>query len=299
MALIPTALAAASTDAGYPTMRLLSKDDDLFVQQQSALDDFRRVAESRNRGDTPYPELALFSYRKKKTEDLFSLNARLGLRYETLATLNAAPGRSAFDARSTILVPTQDGLFVSNPPRGWLEELILSTRLEDGKNPQSLVVFRDGKRESLWYFPNESFSGVERKYFLGMLMKPPLSFLRLSSPFGWRPDPFTGQREFHDGMDLAAPEGTEVHAARDGSVTAAGIDATLGNYIILDHGNGLQTVYGHLSAIRVIMNQQIVAGATIGLVGHTGYATGPHLHFEVREKGTAMDPAQLLAMKKN
>ena len=297
--LVAPALGAAPASPVYPLLRVLTKDDALFVQQQAALDEFRGVAESHNRGDTPFPVLSLFEYTRRSTDDLFSLNARIGLRYDTLATLNGAPDKGSFDARSTILIPSQDGLFVNNPPRGWLEELILSTRLENGEQPQALVVVRDGKRLPVWYFANESFSAVERKYFLGMLFSRPLAVLRVTSGFGWRGDPFTGQREFHDGIDLAGNEGAEVMAARDGVVVETGTNATLGNYIILDHGNGLETVYGHLSAIRVIMNQRVVSGAVIGLLGHTGYATGPHLHFEVREKGTAMDPAQLLALKKD
>ncbi len=290
--------AAQGLPSGYPEMRVLSKDDALYVQQQAALDDFRRVAESRNRGDMPFPPLAIFTYGKRPSEDLFALNARLGLRYDTLATLNNAAAKGEFDATVRVLVPSQDGLFVNNPPRGWLEELLLSTRLADRKKPQALVVVRDGRQEPVWFFPNETFTGIERKYFLGMLLRLPLDKAVVSSAFGWRSDPFTGKREFHEGLDLAAADGTPVRAARDGVVRETGIDATLGNYIVLEHTAGLQTVYGHLSAIRVIMRQRVSAGDTIGAVGHTGFATGPHLHFEVREKGTAMDPVQLLAMKK-
>lgn len=291
-------LAAGAASSAYPELRVLSKDDALYLQQQSALDGFRQVAESRHKVDEPFPPLALFAYGKKRTEDLFSLNARLGMRYDTLATLNGAAAKADFDARSLILVPSQDGIFVTNPPRGWLEELMLSTRLADGKKPQSIVINRDGKRQPVWYFPDESFTGIERKYFLGMLLRLPVDVVRISSAFGWRNDPFTGKREFHEGLDLAAPDGSAVRAARDGDVLKTGNDATLGSYIVLVHVGGLQTVYGHLSSIRVIIKQKIGAGEIIGAVGHTGYATGSHLHFEVLEKGTAMDPVQLLAMRK-
>ncbi len=297
LVLLPVVAAGAFADS-YPVLRVLSKDDPLYVQQQAALDDFRRVAESHDRGDEPYPPLALFEYTRRPTEDLFSLNARLGLRYDTLATLNETSARSEFDARTRILVPSQDGIFVSDPPRGWLEELMLSTRLAQGRKPQSVVVVRDGSPQRLWFFPDDAFNGIERKYYLGILLRLPLDKVRISSTFGWRDDPFTGKREFHDGLDLAASEGEAVRAARDGVVLEIGRDATLGNYIILEHTGGLQTVYGHLSTIRVIMNQKVLAGAEIGTVGHTGYATGPHLHFEVREKGGAVDPEQLLAMRK-
>jgi murein DD-endopeptidase MepM/ murein hydrolase activator NlpD len=283
----------------YPRLRVLTRDDTLYLQQQAELDAFRRIAEARDPSPPPFPALSLFEYVRRAGEDLFSLNARLGLRYDTLATLNGATGRSSFDALSVILVPTQDGLFVNNPPVGWIEGLIVQARQSEGVTPQSLVVTRNGKRLSLLFYPNESFSGIERKFFLGVLLRAPVDLPRVSSDFGWRADPFTGQREFHGGVDLAAAEGSDVYASREGTVTETGTNATLGNYIVLTHDGGLQTVYGHLSAVRVIMNQKVVAGAVIGAVGHTGYATGPHLHYEVREKGMAVDPVQLLAMKKH
>ncbi len=290
--------AASAEPFAYPRLRVLTRDDPLYLQQQSALDDFRRVAESRNRGDTPFPPLELFEYPKRESEDLFSLNARLGLRYDTLATLNDTIDKAQFDAKKSVLVPSQDGIFVSNPPRGWLEQLMLSTRLAEGSAPVAMVIVRNGKRDPVYFFANDTFTGIERKYYLGMLLRFPLDVQRVSSVFGWRSDPFTGKQEFHEGLDLAAPAGSLVRAARDGVVSETGRDVTLGNYIILTHAGGMQTVYGHLSAIRVIMNQKVIAGAAIGAVGSTGYATGPHLHFEVREKGVPVNPVQLLAMKK-
>jgi murein DD-endopeptidase MepM/ murein hydrolase activator NlpD len=291
--------AADAVSPAYPELRVLSRDDPLYLQQQSALEEFRRIAESRNRGGTPFPPLVIFEYAKRTSEDLFSVNARLGLRYDTLATLNDTAAKGEFDAKTRILVPSQDGVFVNDPPRGWLEQLMLSTRLANGMEPERMVVIRDGKRQPVWFFANDTFSGIERKYYLGILLRFPLDVQHVSSAFGWRSDPFTGRQEFHEGLDLSAPAGASVRAARDGVVTETGNDATLGNYIVLTHTGGLQTVYGHLSAIGVIMEQKVIAGAIIGAVGSTGYATGPHLHFEVREKGTPVDPAHLLAMKKD
>jgi murein DD-endopeptidase MepM/ murein hydrolase activator NlpD len=295
----PAAASAADTQSAYPRLRVLTRDDALYLQQQAELDQFRQVAEARGPGGRAYPALSLFEYSRRASDDLFALNARLGLRYDTLATLNGVTDRAAFATLSVILVPTQDGLFVNNPPQGWIEGLIVADRQAEGVAPIPLVVTRAGKRTPLLYYPNEAFSATERKFFLGVLLRAPVDLPRVSSDFGWRADPFTGQREFHGGVDLAAPEGSKVYAARDGKVVEVNRNATLGNYIILAHEGGLQTVYGHLSAVRVIMNTKVAAGAVIGAVGHTGYATGPHLHFEVRENGTAMNPVQLLAMKKN
>lgn len=116
----------------------------------------------------------------------------------------------------------------------------------------------------------------------------------ITSPFGWRPNPFGGGPEFHQGLDIAAPTGTTVTAAASGTVIMAQWYGGYGNYILIDHGGGLSTGYGHLSAIYVSVNQHVTRGQAIGAVGMTGEATGPHLHFEVRINGKPVDPAPRL-----
>jgi murein DD-endopeptidase MepM/ murein hydrolase activator NlpD len=289
----PTGVFAVSP---YPLIRVLSQDDALFVQQQSALDDFRKLAEVR--GPVDFPPVDLFLYKRRPVDDLFSLNARLGLRYDSLVTLNAAAGTDEFNARASILIPSQDGLFINNPPRGDLESLMLATRLQDGKRPQVLTIVREGKADSVYFFPAESFTPMERSYFLGILFRLPIERVRITSLYGWRSDPFTGRPEFHTGLDFGAAEGTGVRAARNGTVEEIGNDESLGKYVVLAHPGGYQTVYGHLSSISVTMNQKVETGELIASVGHTGRSTGPHLHFEVRTKAGTKDPFHLLAMKK-
>ncbi len=282
----------------YPVVRVLSHDDALFVQQQTELDDFRQVMESRTGEPGVLPNLDIFAYSRRQTEDLFSLNARLGLRYDTLASLNGAANKDDFNARGRVLIPSQEGLFVHDPPRGDLETMILSTRTAAGKLPLKLQVARaDGLWDAMSYFPDESYSAVERAYFLRILYRNPIDNGRITSLYGWRSDPFTGGREFHGGLDIGAPDGTAVHAARDGAVEDVGVNEQLGRYVVLTHPGGYQTVYGHLSAINVTIGEPVSTGFILGAVGHTGRATGPHLHFEVRTKAGTRDPLQLIRMK--
>jgi murein DD-endopeptidase MepM/ murein hydrolase activator NlpD len=125
----------------------------------------------------------------------------------------------------------------------------------------------------------------------------PVAMGYYSSNFGYRVDPFTGKQAFHTGVDLIAPTGTAVMAAAGGVVSQVATSSDYGNFIDVDHDNGLTTRYGHLSRTLVRMGDVVMKGQNIALVGSTGRATGPHLHFEVREKGIPLNPNKFLSMK--
>lgn len=116
----------------------------------------------------------------------------------------------------------------------------------------------------------------------------------ITSPFGYRRSPFGGGMEFHQGLDIAAPMGTTITAAASGTVISAGWYGGYGNYILIDHGGGMATGYGHCSQIFVSVGQQVQKGQAIGAVGSTGASTGPHVHFEVRINGKPVDPVPYL-----
>jgi hypothetical protein len=112
--------------------------------------------------------------------------------------------------------------------------------------------------------------------------------------FGMHNDPFTGSYQPHNGMDIAAPKGTPVYATAEGIVTSTAYQSGLGNLIIIDHGNGYSTSYGHLSKIMVATGHRVNRGELIGLVGSTGYSTGPHLHYEVHQNNRAINPSDFI-----
>ncbi len=114
----------------------------------------------------------------------------------------------------------------------------------------------------------------------------------LTSRFGFRRHPIFRIRQFHQGLDVSAARGTPVKAAYGGTVLFAGWYGGYGKLVILDHGQGTSTLYGHLSAILVSPGQRVPQGHVIGRVGSTGYSTGPHLHFEVRQNGKPVDPTR-------
>jgi murein DD-endopeptidase MepM/ murein hydrolase activator NlpD len=116
----------------------------------------------------------------------------------------------------------------------------------------------------------------------------------LNSRFGQRESPWTGQLEYHRGLDISAGRGTPVYAPADGTVFFAGYGGEYGNVVILDHGNGLRSLYGHLQAARVKHAERVARGQLIALTGNTGRTSGPHLHYEIHVRGQAVDPRQFL-----
>ena len=118
---------------------------------------------------------------------------------------------------------------------------------------------------------------------------------RLMSSFGERSDPFSGEGAWHTGLDISGPQGEPVRVTADGVVSRAEWSTGYGRLIIVDHGNGMQTWYAHLSRFNVIPGQEVRRGDVIGLVGSTGRVTAPHLHYEVRMGGVAVNPYRYLA----
>jgi murein DD-endopeptidase MepM/ murein hydrolase activator NlpD len=110
------------------------------------------------------------------------------------------------------------------------------------------------------------------------------------SPYGSRTDPFSGEGAIHTGVDLSASLGTPVRAAADGIVTYAAWSGRYGKLVIIDHGNGMQTWYAHLSQFEVVPGQEIRQGQQVALSGRTGRTTAPHLHYEVRVGGNPINP---------
>ena len=116
----------------------------------------------------------------------------------------------------------------------------------------------------------------------------------LSSSMGNRADPLTGEKDFHPGLDISADKGDPVYATADGKVSSAAMAGNYGNLVVIDHGFGIETRYGHLSAFKVHDGQAVKRGDLLGLVGMTGRTTGAHLHYEVRANGRILNPLQLL-----
>ncbi len=145
------------------------------------------------------------------------------------------------------------------------------------------------------FLPGAAMDSASLRNAMGELFRLPIAAqFRWTSPYGYRIDPIAGVKSFHTGTDMACPTGTPILAAMSGKVTTTGINRVYGNYVIIDHGNGYQTLYAHMSKIIASKGQWVSQGTRIGLVGSTGYSTGPHLHFTVYKKGKLIDPMTVL-----
>ena len=133
-------------------------------------------------------------------------------------------------------------------------------------------------------------SGIVLEYDGGAFHWPAPSYTVITSDFGWRTDPINGKRAYHNGVDMAAAEGTPIVAAYDGIVVDAGYNDSMGNYVIIDHGTGLYTIYMHASKLHVSTDEIVAGGELIAAIGTTGRSTGPHLHFSVRLDGLYVSP---------
>ena len=133
-------------------------------------------------------------------------------------------------------------------------------------------------------------SSTTSTYTGGKFCWPAPSYVRISSPYGYRIHPIFGTKKFHSGVDLAAPGGSNILAATDGVVKMAGWNGGYGNCVIVDHGGGVSTLYGHAQRLCVSKGQSVTRGQVIAKVGTTGNSTGNHLHFEVLINGKTTDP---------
>ena len=146
----------------------------------------------------------------------------------------------------------------------------------------------------------DQFSGIEAKLLQQSVLKDmlpnssPVSVAFNSSSYGWRIDPFNGEKAFHEGLDFPAAVGTRINAAAGGIVSFAGPSADYGKLIRIDHGSGLETRYAHSSKLFVTVGQRVEKGQEIAEIGNTGRSTGPHLHYEIRFNGNALDPRRYL-----
>lgn len=239
-------------------------------------------------------ELHFYRYTATKEDTLQTVTARLMLRIETIATANAIQTQDGALTGVTLFFPDAPGLFIPEDAQSPYELMLKKAHAPDAQSPRYCI---NGRQYV--FLQNERMTNTERAFFLDTNMVMPLEKHVLTSRFGYRTSPISGEWKFHSGIDLASPLGSDVFACKAGTVTvAASKNAVYGNYIILQHAGGMTSVYAHLSKISVKVGDAVLAGRKIGEVGSTGMSTGPHLHFEVHVNGNPTDPGALMKKQK-
>ena len=234
---------------------------------------------------------------------LISIASRCNISYDTFATLNKIESSTDNLLNTKIIIPAVPGLFIKRhvDDNSSSLEILLHEEFADTPLTGKEYYFTINGEEYI-FFPEKKFSSTERFYFTDSALGLPLETgtFWISSEFGKRQNPVDGKWKDHNGIDLAAPEGTPVYAVKDGHAAyCIEKDPTFGNYVILTHDTGKMTsVYAHLSSICINQYQFVRKGDIIGYVGHKGMATGDHLHFEIRQGGVAQDPQSVINLKK-
>jgi murein DD-endopeptidase MepM/ murein hydrolase activator NlpD len=236
-------------------------------------------------------------YRVRQGDTLSGIAERFGLDLDTVASINRDWGKGVHLVRvgEAIKIPNQNGIFLRVgedlealcSAKGVPAEVVLQV---NALHRQEVVPGMD------LFFPGVQHSGIERSVITGTAFLRPVAGW-LASGFGYRRDPFSDEIHFHRGVDLAAPLGSPVWAALDGTVVAVSWDAVLGNYILIRHQIGYSSLYGHLEQVLVKPGSTVTRGQKIGSVGSTGRSTGPHLHFEVRRYGVPFNPWGLMTSR--
>jgi len=243
----------------------------------------------------PRPRMLTFTFHTMQSGDLVGhIASRAGLNEDTLISVNNIRNTRLMQIGQVIKIPNQDGIYYIVRTGDTLESIAQAHQTTAAHIKTANQLFSDSLTPNTSLFvPGGRMPWVTRQEVNGDLFIWPVTG-RLTSPFGFRRSPFTGARQFHGGLDIAAPQGTPVRAAMSGRVARVGYDRILGNYIILNHHSGFRTVYAHLHTVRVRPGANVATGERIGDVGSTGLSTGPHLHFEVHRNGVRVNPRTLM-----
>ncbi|CEM62993.1 M23 family peptidase [Treponema phagedenis] len=241
------------------------------------------------------PIVSYNTYTVKRGDTISGITVRYGLKnMSSILSVNNISNARRLLVGETIKVPSMDGIMHTVKTGESLQSIagnfnIPVTALLDA-NDLSSQILNIGQQ---LFIPGAALSMFDLRKALGELFVYPI-FGRFTSGFGYRTDPFTGAKSFHNGIDLAAPQGSAVKSSLDGRVAEIGFSRVYGNYIILTHSGGYQTMYGHLSAVLVRRGTYVTQGTKIGQVGNTGRSTGPHLHFSVFKNGRVLNPFTVL-----
>jgi murein DD-endopeptidase MepM/ murein hydrolase activator NlpD len=235
------------------------------------------------------------AYQVQKGDSVSKIAAKFGVSMDAIIASNSIRNARRLREGETLKIPNMDGIPYTVKKGDSLDKIAKSQGVPlevilDANDIRSDAI-RQGE---VLFLPGARMAPEALKLALGELLFIYPVRSRITSSFGWRTSPITGQRHYHAALDLAGMTGTPVKAAMDAAVSTVGYNPTFGKFIILSHDGGYQSMYAHLSVVSVKQGERVNQGAKIGEVGDTGLSTGPHLHFAVYKNGRAINPLDLL-----
>lgn len=241
------------------------------------------------------------NYKVVAGDTISGIAKRFGLsNISTLISVNNIENVRFLGAGQKLKIPSMDGILYTVKAGDSLQSIVDKNKIK----METLLDVNELTSEELsvgqeLFLPGVGLDSTTLRNAMGELFKLPIKAkFRWSSPYGKRIDPIKGVESTHTGTDMACPTGTPIYAAMSGTVTYTGTSNVFGKYVIIDHGNGYQTLYAHMSKITSSKGQFVTQSTKIGLVGSTGYSTGPHLHFTVYKNGKLVDPMSVLNKSK-
>lgn len=240
------------------------------------------------------PVLATQSYTLQKGDRLATVATRFEVTLGTLISFNNIKNVRRVGQGTTLVIPNADGILYTVVKGDSLSGIARATKVDYERileaNGLSTPVVSPGQK---LFIPGATLSTWDLRQASGELFLYPTRGT-ITSRFGTRRDPFTGVRTFHNGIDIANALGTPVRASMAGTVTDTGFNSSYGNYIVINHEGGFQTLYGHLKSFGVRVGQDVAQGQQIGQMGNTGYSTGTHTHFSIFKWNRALNPLNYL-----
>jgi murein DD-endopeptidase MepM/ murein hydrolase activator NlpD len=243
----------------------------------------------------PEDKLVKYSvYEVKKGDTLSEIADDFDVSLDTLISINGFTSAKSLRPKQLLKVPDQSGIIYVASKASTVQEIadsysISADRIIDANGLLSENI-TSGRP---LFLPDVRLPAAKLREIAGTLFQWPVRG-RITSWFGWRKDPFTGRRSFHNAVDIAAPYGSSIAAPMDGRVIETAYSPILGKYVMMSHSGGWKTLYGHMSEVLVKEGQYVSQGRTLGRIGTTGYSTGPHVHFEVIKNGALVNPLNYL-----
>jgi len=297
LAILLIVLLATGSFASKPTLPAIILEEDPYITQllieNGSIDENIQSEEQENLPDIPV-SVELTDYRVQRGDSLEKIARKFNVRIDTLISVNKIANVKQMQAGTILKIPNMDGIIHTVQKGDSLASIAKQYKtdvitLADVNNLASNTL----QAKQTLFIPGARLPTETLKRALGTFIQWPIRGV-LSSYFGYRANPFTGIRQFHNGIDIKANEGTAVKSAIDGIVAETGYSTVFGNFIIIKHSNSYQTLYGHLSKIFVSTGQKVSQSTVIGLTGNTGMTTGPHLHFSIFKNGVAINPLTVL-----